>query len=94
MDQLLGPLLLFSVFIIFFIVLPQRKKLKQEKKFFGELKKGMKVITNSGLHGKILELNDDVTCIIETGAGKMKFDKTAISVDKSSKLNAPVATKE
>lgn len=91
MDQLLGPLLLFSVFIIFFIVLPQRKKLKQEKKFFGELKKGMKVITNSGLHGKILELNDDGTCIIETGAGKMKFDKTAISVDKSSKLNAPEA---
>jgi len=93
MDQLLGPLLLFSVFIIFFIVLPQRKKMKQEKKFYGELKKGMKVITNGGLHGKILELNDDGTCVIETGAGKMKFDKTAISVEKSNKLNAPVATK-
>ena len=93
MDQLLGPLLLFSVFIIFFIVLPQRKKLKQEKKFFGELKKGMKVIMSSGMHGKILELNDDGTCILETGAGKMKFDRTAISVEKSSKLNAPVVTK-
>lgn len=91
MDQLLGPLLLFSVFIIFFIVLPQRKKLKQEKKFYSELKKGMKVITNGGLHGKVLELNDDGTCIIETGAGKMKFDKTAISVEKSNKLNAPDA---
>jgi len=93
MDQLLGPLLLFSVFIIFFIVLPQRKKLKQEKKFFGELNKGMKVITNGGMHGKILELNDDGTVIIETGAGKMKFDKTAISVEKSSKLNAPEVKK-
>jgi len=94
MDQLLGPLLLFSVFIIFFIVLPQRKKLKQEKKFFGELKKGMKVIMSSGMHGKILELNDDGTCIIESGAGKIKFDKTAISVEKSGKLNAAaVATK-
>ena len=93
MDQLLGPLLLFSVFIIFFIVLPQRKKLKQEKKFFGELKKGMKVIMSSGMHGKILELNDDGTCIIESGAGKIKFDKTAISVEKSGKLNAAVAAK-
>ncbi len=91
MDQLLGPLLLFSVFIIFFIVLPQRKKMRQEKQFYGELKKGMKVITNGGLHGRILELNDDGTCVIETGAGKMKFDKTAISVEKSNKLNAPSA---
>ena len=93
MDQLLGPLLLFSVFIIFFIVLPQRKKMKQEKKFYGELKKGMKVITNGGLHGKVLELNDDGTCIIETGAGKMKFDKTAISVEKTTQLHAASAKK-
>ncbi|MEL6810756.1 MAG: preprotein translocase subunit YajC [Bacteroidota bacterium] len=89
MDGLLGPLLLFTVFIVFFIVLPQRKKMKQEKKFYGELKKGMKVITNGGLHGKLLEINDDGTCVIETGAGKMKFDKTAISVDKTTQLNAP-----
>jgi len=93
MDQLLGPLLLFSVFIIFFIVLPQRKKLKQEKKFFGELKKGMKVITNSGMHGKVVELNDDGTCVIETSAGKIKFDRTAISVEKSAKLNTPLISK-
>ena len=88
MDQLLGPLLLFSVFIIFFIVLPQRKKMKQEKKFYSELKRGMKVITNGGLHGKVLDINDDGTVIIETGAGKMKFEKTAISVEMSNKLNA------
>lgn len=88
MDQLLGPLLLFSVFIIFFIVLPQRKKMKQEKKFYSELKTGMKVITNGGLHGKVLNINDDGTVIIETGAGKMKFEKTAISVEMSNKLNA------
>jgi preprotein translocase subunit YajC len=89
MDQLLGPLLLFSVFIVFFIVLPQRKKMKQEKKFYSEMKRGMKVVTNGGLHGKVLDINDDGTIIIETGAGKMKFEKTAISVEMSNKLNAP-----
>lgn len=91
MDNLLGPLLLFSVFIVFFIVLPQRKKMKQEKKFYSELKRGMKVITNGGLHGKVLDINDDGTIIIETGAGKMKFEKTAISVEMSNKLNAPAS---
>ena len=86
MQSLLGPILLFSVFIIFFIVLPQRKKIKQEKEFDSGLKKGDKVITKSGLHGKILELNSDGTCIIESGAGKMKFERSALSIEMSKNL--------
>ena len=81
--DILGPLLLFSVFIIFFIVLPQRKKIKQEKEFDAGLKKGDKIITKSGLHGKILELNSDGTCVIESGAGKMKFERSALSIEMS-----------
>ncbi len=91
--ELLGPLLLFTVFIVFFIVLPQRKKSKQEKEFDKGLKKGDKVITKSGLHGKILELHD-TTCVLETGAGKMKFERSAISIEMSSKLNTPVVSKK
>jgi len=93
MGELIGPLLLFTVFIVFFIVLPQRKKLKQEKDFDKALKKGDKVITKSGLHGKILELHD-TSCILETGAGKMKFERSAISIEMSSKLNSPVVEKK
>ena len=67
---------------------------KKEKKFAAALKRGDKVITKSGLHGKIAELNDkDGSCIIETMAGKLKFDRSAISMEMSSKLNAPVAVK-
>ncbi len=94
MGELIGPLLLFTVFIIFFIVLPQRKKLKQEKDFDKALKKGDKVITKSGLHGNVLELNDNGTCILETGAGKMKFERSAISIEMSTKLNNPVIEKK
>tara|TARA_R110001632_G_scaffold194439_1_gene315761 strand:- start:64 stop:354 length:291 start_codon:yes stop_codon:yes gene_type:complete len=93
LGQLAGPILLFAVFIIFFIVLPQRKKIKQEKNFDGGLKKGDKVVTKSGLHGKILELNSDGTCILETGAGKMKFERTAISIELSKAQNKSVVTK-
>ena len=74
--------------LYFFMIAPQMKRAKKEKKFAAELKKGNKVITKSGMHGKIAELNDkDNSCVIETKAGKIKFDRSAISMDMSQKLN-------
>ena len=57
---------------------------------FPDINVGDKVITKSGLHGKILNMNDDGTCIIESGAGKMKFERSSVSMELSAKLNAPV----
>ncbi|WP_158973739.1 preprotein translocase subunit YajC [Cellulophaga sp. L1A9] len=84
------PLIAIFVVFYFFMIAPQRKKQKQEKKFSAELKKGDKVVTKSGMHGKIVELNDkDNSCVIETLAGKIKFERSALSLEMSSKLNAP-----
>jgi preprotein translocase subunit YajC len=82
------PLVLMLLVFYFFMLAPQMKRAKKEKKFAAELKKGNKIITKSGMHGKIAELNDkDNSCIIETQAGKIKFDRSAISMDMSQKLN-------
>jgi len=87
-------LLMFAV-IYFFMIAPQMKRAKKEKRFAAELKRGDKVITKSGLHGKVMELNDkDNSCIIETLAGKLKFERSAISMEMSVKLNAPPAVKK
>ncbi|WP_222984708.1 preprotein translocase subunit YajC [Flagellimonas meishanensis] len=84
------PLILIFAVAYFFMIRPQIKRQKDEKKFASELKKGDRIITKSGLHGKILELNDkDYSCIIETMAGRLKFDRSAISMEMSKKLNAP-----
>ena len=89
------PFVLMFVVVYFFMIAPQMKRAKQEKKFAAELKRGDRVITKSGLHGKILELNDkDGSCIIETGAGKIKFERSAISMEMSKKLNAPPSEKK
>ena len=69
-----------------FMIRPQMKRAKQEKKFAAELKKGDKVVTKSGLHAKVLELTDEQTCILESGAGKMKFERASISMELSQKL--------
>lgn len=85
------PLILIFVVAYFFMIRPQMKRQKDEKKFTAELKKGDRIITKSGLHGKIMELNDkDSSCVIETMAGKLKFDRSAISMEMSKKLSAPV----
>ena len=88
------PFILMFVVVFFFMIAPKMKRAKKEKKFAAELKKGDKIITKSGLHGKILELGDkDNTCIIETMSGKVKFERSAISMELSTALNAPAKTK-
>lgn len=91
--QFLPFIAIFAV-MYFFMIAPNMKRAKQEKKFASELKRGDRIITKSGMHGKVIELNDkDGSCVIETLAGKIKFDRTAISMEMSNKLNAPATTK-
>jgi len=66
------------VVMYFFMIRPQMKRAKDEKKFQAELKKGERVVTTSGIHGKIFEISD-ATVILETGAGKITFERSAIS---------------
>lgn len=88
------PFILMFLVIYFFMIAPQMRKAKQEKKFSSELKRGDKVITKSGMYAKVLELNDkDNSCVLETMSGKVKFDRSAISMELSKKLNTPPAKK-
>lgn len=82
------PLILMFVVIYFLMIRPQQKRQKQEKEFEKNLKVGDKIITKSGIHGKILELADD-TVVIETMAGRLKMERSAISLELSQKLNTP-----
>ena len=89
MDSTFLPLLAMFAVIVVFMVLPNIKRAKQEKQFFKDLKRGDRVIMRSGMHGKVVELSDkDSSCVIETSAGKIKFERNAISVEGSKKLNA------
>lgn len=82
------PFILMFVIVYFFMIAPQMKRAKKEKRFAAALKKGDRVITKSGMHGKVAELNDkDASCVIETQAGKIKFDCSAISMEMTQKLN-------
>ena len=82
------PMLLIIVVFYFFMIRPQMKKAKDHKKFVEELKKGDKVITTSGIHGKIVDLND-TTFLIEVESGtKIRFEKSSVSLESSKALAA------
>lgn len=85
------PLVLIIVVFYFFMIRPQVKKQKDQKKYVEELKKGDKVVTTAGIHGKIIEIGD-LTVIIEVDNNvKIKFDKSSISLEASRLLNQPAA---
>ena len=81
-----APFLLMFVVIYFFMIRPQQKRAKNEKAFESALKVGDKIITKSGLHGKVAELSD-TTVVIETMAGKLKMERSAISMEMSATLS-------
>ncbi len=71
---------LMFVGFYFLMIRPQMKKSKQEKSFQSDLKVGSRVVTTSGMHGRIFQIDEDGV-IIETLSGKLKFEKAAISRD-------------
>jgi preprotein translocase subunit YajC len=81
-----APFLLMFVVIYFFMIRPQQKRAKAEKEFENSLKVGDKIITKSGLHGKIAELAE-TTVVVETMSGKLKMERSAISMEMSAALN-------
>ena len=85
------PLMLLIVY--FFMIRPQVQRQKKEKTFQSSIKKGAKVVTTSGIHGKIVEVSD-ATCTIETGAGKIKFERSAISLDLTNKYATSSVSKK
>ena len=91
-NYVLIPLMFLVLYL--FMIRPQIRKQKNEKKFQASIKKGAKIVTTSGIHGKVVDLIDaDNTCVIETGAGKIKFERSAISMELSKKY-APKEVKK
>ena len=80
------PYILMFVVLYVFMILPQQKKAKKEKEFESSLKVGDKIVTKSGLHGKISELAE-TTVVIETMSGKLKMERSAISLEMSAAQN-------
>jgi preprotein translocase subunit YajC len=78
-----------AIFIVmyFFMIRPQTKKAKDQRKFLEALQKGDHIVTIGGIHGKVNKVND-TNILLEADTNTiLKVEKTAISVELSKGLN-------
>lgn len=85
------------VVMYFFMIRPQAKKAKEQKKFTESISSGEKIITTAGIHGTINRVNEDGTLQIEVGRGSfMTIERSAVSMEMTNaykkKMEAPATT--
>ena len=84
----ISQLLLFggiAIVFYFFMIRPQQKKQKDQKKFINEIKKGDSIVTIGGIHGKVYAQDEDTVTLEVDKSTKMTFEKSAISLETSKK---------
>lgn len=80
--SMISTLLMFGVIIAIFyfmIIRPQSKRQKERQKMLGAMKKGDKVVTNGGIHGKIVAMEDKTVLVEIADNVKVKVEKSAVS---------------
>ena len=73
--------LMVGMFVVmyFFMIRPQQKKQKDQKKMVDALESGDEVVTVSGMHVKVVNVTDDTITISAGGGARLTFDKASVS---------------
>lgn len=80
-----GMIMIIAMIVIFyfFMIRPQNKKQKELRKAREAMKKGDKVITAGGIHGRIKDMKDNVIMMEIAPGVTIKIDKTSVFADLS-----------
>lgn len=74
------------IVIYFFLIRPQSKRQKEQQNFVNSIEKGDNVITTSGIHGRVMKIEEDVITLEVYKNTYIKIERSAISKDFSAKL--------
>jgi preprotein translocase subunit YajC len=79
-----GPIFLGLMFVVmyFFMIRPQSKRAKEQKKFADNMTSGEHIVTTAGIHGDITNVNADGTLKLEVSRNTfLTIDRSAVSMD-------------
>ena len=81
------PIILMFVIFYFLLIRPQQKRQKEHRSMISNLKKGDRIITSGGLHGRITGI-DDSTLTVEI-ADKVRVKVARANVSAISQTVSP-----
>ncbi len=85
MDAITGmlvPFLAMGVIFYFLLFRPEQTKRKKHQNMLENLSKGDEIVTNGGLHGKILGLSNDKNIIL-IAVGELNSQEVKVQISRS-----------
>ena len=73
------PLILMFVIFYFLLIRPQQKKQKQQREMINNLKKGDRVITGGGIHGRITGVGDTTLTVEIAEKVRVKINRNNVA---------------
>jgi len=80
-NPMVGLFPIFLIFAIFYFLLirPQQKQQKKHQELLTQLKKNDEVVTNGGIHGTIVNVDEQTVTLRVDDNTRIKFQKSTIS---------------
>ena len=77
-DNMLVPILI--VMVLFYVIMlgPERKQKKKREAVLGALKKGDKIMLNSGMYGSVAMVSDDLVTVQVADGVRIRFSRSAV----------------
>jgi len=73
------PIILMFVIFYFLLIRPQQKKAKEHREMIGQLKKGDRIVTSGGLHGRVTAVNDTIMTVEIADKVRVKIARGNVS---------------
>ncbi|MGH7831444.1 MAG: preprotein translocase subunit YajC [Candidatus Binatia bacterium] len=74
-----APLILVFVIFYFLLIRPQQKKAREHREMLAKLKKNDEVMTQGGIYGRVIALNDNVLTLEVAPNVKIRVHRAHVS---------------
>lgn len=81
-SSMISTLVMFAAVILimyFLMIRPQQKRQKEHQKMLSSIQKGDKVVTSSGIHGSVVDMDEKTMTLKVDDNTKLKFDRGAVA---------------
>jgi preprotein translocase subunit YajC len=88
------PLILMFVIFYFLLIRPQQKRNKEHRGMIANLKKGDRILTTGGLHGRVTGLDETILTVVIADKVRVKISRGNVAGIIQSAPPAAAETKE